>query len=247
MELTYKSACKNFQFKQADNNDFIEIEGLASTFGNRDRDGDIIVKGAFANTLINRETPIKFLKQHDLREVIGTIDQAIETDEGLFVKGRMPKANSVVKDLFPLLEMGALRDFSIGFKITESDITPDGTQLIKELQLFEISIVSIPANSKAKITSVKSDEEIINLETIEKIATKRELEQLLINTKCFSRKASVTLASRLSCVNDNDQKRDSIDSKTGQSDSVNLTTEQSDSVINKKVVDEFNKLTQLFK
>lgn len=229
--LVYKNIIAKFEVKEIAD-DFISIEGLASTFGNIDRSGDIIAKGAFSKTLANPERKLKLLNQHKLSEPLGVIDKAIETDEGLFIMARMPKANSVVADLVPLLRMGAISDFSIGFNIQDSDITPDGNRIIKEIDLFEVSLVTIPANPMARITSVKQ-EDMVSISDVEDIKTKRDFEQMLSDTKLFTRKACVALASRF--------KEDE------QSESVDLEKkEQRDSVLDESVLDELEKIKQLF-
>ena len=198
---------------------FIHIEGLASTFGTIDRVGDIIAKGAFSETLTKRMP--KFLFQHDMDEVLGVIDQASEVEEGLFIKARMPKELPIAQKVLPLLQMGALSDFSIGFNVLDSDTTPDGNRTIKEIDLWEISIVTIPANPDAKITGVKKldiDEKIVDAEMAESINTRKEFEQLLKNTGMFTRKAKVILASRFKEII---SQGDLSEKKKGQSDSVN--------------------------
>lgn len=210
--LIFKNTKCEFQIKQSDSDEFIHIEGLASTFGNLDRDGDIIIKGAFKNTLTRRMP--KLLNQHRIDQPIGVIDQAFESEEGLRIKARMPKDNSMVKDLLPLLKMGALRDFSIGFNPIDVDITPDGNRVIKEIDLWEVSLVTIPANPEARVTGVKKlddskkdtskdkenkidkDENIVDAIKAETIVTKREFEQMLKDTGMFTKKAMITLASR---------------------------------------------------
>ena len=151
--LSHKNIELTLEVKQEDSQ-YVYLEGFASTFGNLDRDGDIIVKGAFANTLTVRKP--KLLYQHDMKQPIGVIDTAFETDEGLVIKGRMPKDNTLVKDIYPLLMMGALGDFSIGFNVVNADITPDGNRVITEVELWEVSIVTVPANPEARIMGVKS-------------------------------------------------------------------------------------------
>ncbi len=151
--LLFKNAGLTLEIKEI-GDEYVHLEGLASTFGNIDRSGDIIAIGAFEQTLTKRMP--KLLNQHDMRQPIGVIDMAAEVQEGLFIKCRLPKANSMVMDMLPLLKMGALGDFSIGFNVVDSETTPDGNRIIKEIDLWEVSIVTIPANPKAKITSVKS-------------------------------------------------------------------------------------------
>ena len=199
--------------------EFVQIEGLASTFGNIDRVGDIIAKGAFTNTLEARKP--KFLNQHRIDEPIGVIDVAVEVEEGLFIKARMPKANDIVRNLFPLLKMGALSNFSIGFNIVDSDTTPDGVRTIKEIELFEVSIVTMPANEDAKITGVKkldTDEKIVDAEMAESIGTRKELEQLFKDTGVFTKKARSIIASRF---NEIITRSESVVKKPGRSESVN--------------------------
>lgn len=151
--LTYKNILSSLEVKQV-TDDFVYIEGYASTFGNLDRDGDIIAKGAFTNTLTKRKP--EFIYQHQMDKPIGVWDSLVELEEGLFVKGRMPRANSLVRDIESLAKMGALKSLSVGFNVVVADTAPDGVRVIKEIDLWEISIVTIPANPEARITGVKS-------------------------------------------------------------------------------------------
>lgn len=208
--LDFKNTLCKLEVKELQSDDdFVHIEGLASTFGNLDRDNDVIAKGAFTNTLTKRMP--KLLNQHRMDQPIGVIDHAFEAEEGLRIKARMPKENSMVKDMLPLLRMGALGDFSIGFNVINSDTSPDGVRTIKEIDLWEISIVTIPANPEARITGVKKleedgekkttetkdiDDKIVDAIKAESISTKREFEQMLKDTGLFTKKAMIILASR---------------------------------------------------
>lgn len=130
-----------------------EFEGVATTFGNEDRQGDVIVAGAFDEGLLQVEP--KLLWQHNAAEPLGTITDIRSTDQELTFKGRMPKADAFVADrVMPQLRHGSL-DISIGFMAKEVDFV-DGTRLIEKGTIFEISLVSIPANPKAVVTNVKS-------------------------------------------------------------------------------------------
>jgi len=155
--FTFKDLSATFEVKEL-NDEFARIEGFASTFGNVDRTGDIIEKGAFLNSIdehSRKNRQIKLLSQHNMKDVIGIIDDIFEEEEGLFIRARMPRDHSMVKDIVPLLKMGALGDFSIGFNVKESDKDSDGNRIIKEADLWEVSIVSVPANPKAQILNVK--------------------------------------------------------------------------------------------
>jgi len=213
----YKQISNAFEVKELESDEkFLHIEGWASTFGNLDRDNDIVSKGAFTNTLTKRKP--KLLYQHRMDQPIGVIDQAYETNEGLYIKGRLPKDNSMVKDIMPLLKMGALSDFSVGFNVVEADTSPDGVRTIKEIDLWEVSIVTIPANADANITGVKKKDEIeekmIDVQKAESITTKREFEKALRETGMFTRKASEILTKRFT---EDDKQGEPVDlSKQGE-------------------------------
>lgn len=209
-----------------DDMDFVTLEGFASTFGNIDRTGDVIERGAFKNTIKlmkSGDRVVRLLNQHRQDKPIGIVDSLKETEEGLFMVARMPRENSIVKDLVPLLKMKALSDFSIGFNITEAENLDNGNRIIKDIDLFEVSIVTIPANEKAKITSVKKeddaaekDDKIVDAIKAESITTKKEYEQMLVGTGLYTKKARIILASRFK---EDVERSDSVSEKNGRSDS----------------------------
>lgn len=136
------------------------VEGWASTFGNKDGGNDIIVSGAFADSLKGRMP--KMLWQHDTGELIGVWDTAKETDAGLYVKGRFadtPRGN----EAYTLAKMGALDSMSIGYSTLDYDYDPKtGVRTLKKLELWEVSLVTFPMNEQAKVTLVKAAAEDID-------------------------------------------------------------------------------------
>src|SRR5689334_15127847 len=93
------------------------VEGWASTFGNKDAGSDIILPGAFTESLTQRKP--KMLWQHDTGELIGVWDAATETEKGLYVKGRFadtPRGN----EAYTLAKMGALDSMSIGYSTIDA-------------------------------------------------------------------------------------------------------------------------------
>lgn len=153
------------------------FEGLASTFGNTDRGGDVIMPGAFAAAVKGNPKKIKLLFAHDTREPVGVIMELEETDRGLRIKGRLlieqgvPTADKV----FALLKAGALDALSIGFMVPNNGAVFDreaGVRVLKKIDLLEISIVTFPMNPKAKIQRVKAL-------AVEGIETKRDFENYL--------------------------------------------------------------------
>jgi HK97 family phage prohead protease len=191
------------EIKKDDSNlEFVFIKGIASSFGNTDRTGDVIEPGAFKKTIKKMnsgERQVAFLNQHRMDQPIGVVDSIKEVGDDVEFEGRLARENSIVKDMLPLLKMGALHSVSIGFNIVESDMDEDGLRTIKEIDLWELSIVTIPANGKAKITSVKKDgdeDKIIDIHKAEAITSKRDFERTLRDSGVFTRKAAEILTKR---------------------------------------------------
>lgn len=131
------------------------IEGWASVFGGPpDSYGDIIVRGAFADSLKQR-TP-KFLWQHDMTKPIGKVLSLEETDYGLYGRWQLAKT-AQAQEAYELMKEGLVDGLSIGYHTEDSEVNPDGDRLLKKLNLLEISGVTIPAKDTALITGVKSD------------------------------------------------------------------------------------------
>jgi len=144
--------------QQDDKGDFAFFEGHASTFGNVDLDNDVILRGAFQNT-INSGRKIALLWSHQSSENIGQFLSLHEDEKGLFVNGRINLGVQRGREAFALLKAGDIHSMSIGFNFFDVDaIFEDGVRKIKDLDLFEISLVSIPANPLAEVDleSVKS-------------------------------------------------------------------------------------------
>jgi HK97 family phage prohead protease len=132
--------------------------GYASTFGGTpDSYGDLVVPGAFRKSLlVNKATGrnVAMLWAHDQSEPIGTWTGIEEDAKGLKVAGKLTMGIQRARDAHALAKDGAL-GLSIGYRTVESERTAGG-RLLKELDLWEISLVAMPAQSAARITSVKS-------------------------------------------------------------------------------------------
>lgn len=188
MPLENNSVIYNkFEAKQlTEDPDFFVFEGYAATF-DKDLGGDILRKGAFKKSLSKR-TP-RLLYQHNSTQPIGVIDEVKEDNVGLFVKGRMPKTNTDVQNIASLIKAGAIDSFSIGFITLESEFEGE-IRILKEVDLYEVSFVTFPMNPKAMLVDMKAE-----VTDVEKIETKRELEDLLKNSGAFSNKAATYIAS----------------------------------------------------
>lgn len=129
-----------------------EIAGYASTFGGEpDAYGDVIVKGAFAESIAKR--PTKFLFEH--AEPIGKQLEIREDDAGLWGRWSIVDTQAGT-DAYKLARAGVLDSLSIGYVTEDADFRDDGVRILKKVTLFEVSAVAIPANRNAVITAVKS-------------------------------------------------------------------------------------------
>lgn len=147
-----------------------EISGYGAIFGNKDLHGDIIAKGAFRASLAEhkaqRTTPV-MLWSHDQSKPIGTWDRIAEDDKGLVVSGKLNLDVQGGRDARSLLLSGALKGLSIGYAPDPRQTSFDkdtGARLLKSVKLYEISLVSIPANPQARIVEAKSIANVIEFE-----------------------------------------------------------------------------------
>lgn len=139
------------------------FEGFASKFGNVDLHNDIIEKGAFSKTIQERhpKKAIKVFYQH--QEPIGIPEVLEEQDDGLFVRGKLADTQRS-KEILELMKMNVVDGMSIGFDIVKDEIDKkSGIRRLKELKLFEVSIVTFGANPEATVTDVKSLQMLKNL------------------------------------------------------------------------------------
>jgi uncharacterized protein len=160
------------------------VEGFASVFNNEDSYRDIVIPGAFTRTLKENGRPA-MLWQHDTRQVIGTWDELEETSKGLRVKGTILDT-TLGNDVYKIVKAKAVTGMSIGYGTKKYEIDEKkGTRKLLDVDLFEVSLVTFPANDKAQITRVKARRP----ETI------REFEDFLREAG-FSREDATTVALR---------------------------------------------------
>jgi HK97 family phage prohead protease len=136
------------------------FEGYGAVFGNIDSYGDVITRGAFQNYLsMNKPSNVKLLWQHNTEEPIGVYDDIQEDENGLYVKGRLLIDDvDRAKECYALLKAGAISGLSIGYTVNQngSKMGIDGNRYLSDLKLWEISVVTFPANPEANIESVKN-------------------------------------------------------------------------------------------
>ena len=143
------------------------VEGYAATFDRvPDSYGDVIKAGAFAKTLERWEAegkPIPLLYGHSTdapQHNIGKVVEAREDERGLFVRCEFDADNETAQYVRKLVQEGRLWQFSFAYSTIDAGTVTleDGTEAyeLRELDLYEVSLVQIPANQRAVVTDVKS-------------------------------------------------------------------------------------------
>jgi len=136
------------------------IEGYASVYGVQDLLGDVVQPGAFAKTITTHTaagTRPAMLWAHDQSRVVGQWSSISDDGRGLLVRGQLNLKTIEGREAFASVEAGDLDGLSIGFFVPPNGSKYQaGANLLTEIELHEISLVSCPANQAARITSVKS-------------------------------------------------------------------------------------------
>ena len=159
MEHLYKS----FETKAAE--DTGEITGYFSTYDRiPDSYGDVIAPGAFTDTIKAREEsghPFPLCWNHDLDQIIGKVDKIEDTEKGPLMTASFFDT-PLAQEKRELVKSGVVYQFSFAYDILDQGpvTLEDGTKAneLRKLDLFEVSIVPIPANPRAEMTSIKADQ-----------------------------------------------------------------------------------------
>jgi len=180
------------------------IEGYGSVFGVRDNYDDVIAKGAFSASLAEHKangTMPAMLWQHSSDHPIGIWTEMVEDAKGLRIKGQLALETVKGKEAHALLKLGALNGLSIGFMSKQWAYDRDTeVRTLTEIDLWEVSLVTFPANEKARVTNVKSSEEL---------ATPKDAERRLRDAG-FSKSDATALVSRVMRMGE--ERSDSADS-----------------------------------
>jgi HK97 family phage prohead protease len=164
---------QSFSFELKSLTDAGQFTGLASTYGNVDQGGDVVMPGAFARTLQDAGKQRPLLYEH--RSPVGLVTLQ-DSPKGLLAEGQLSLGIQQAKDALVLLRDGVLKGLSIGFQIIKEAFNGDIRQLL-EVKLFEVSLVCFPMNEQATVTAVKS----MQLSEIERTA--RELRRFFADFK----------------------------------------------------------------
>lgn len=180
------------------------VEGYGSVFGVRDNYDDVIAKGAFIQSLKDHKaagTMPAMLWQHDADKPIGIWTEMVEDEKGLRIKGQLAMETVKGKEAHALLKMGAINGLSIGFMSKQWAYDRETeVRTLTEIDLWEVSLVTFPANEKARVTNVKSASEL---------ATPKDAERILRDAG-FSKADATALVSRVMRMGE--ERSDSADS-----------------------------------
>lgn len=162
MERLYKS----FELKEGENG---VVEGYASTWTKTpDSYGDIVIKGAFADTLKKRKAtghPFPLCFNHDFDQIIGAVFEAYEDDYGLKIRASFLNTPAA-QEKRELVKEGIVWQFSFAYSVlgseapTEEEKKQGIFQKLTKLDLYEVSLVPVPANQTAVVTDIKNDDNI---------------------------------------------------------------------------------------
>jgi HK97 family phage prohead protease len=201
--MAHKTLDFGFQFKAT--NDDGTFEGYGSVFNITDGGGDIVVPGAFADTLATQKAAGRMpamLWQHRPSEPIGVYTHMEEDAVGLKVSGQLALKTTRGAEAYELMKMGALSGMSIGYRSRDDSYDRvTGVRTLKKLDLVELSLVTFPMNDASRISSVKS--------AIEEIETIRDAERFLRDSG-LSRTESVAFISRVKSLGPRDAGEDDM-------------------------------------
>ena len=162
MERLYKS----FELKEGENG---IVEGYASTWTKTpDSYGDIVIKGAFTDTLKKRKAtghPFPLCFNHDFDQIIGAVFEAEEDDYGLKIKASFLNTPAA-QEKRELVKEGIVWQFSFAYSVlgweepTEEEKKQGIFNKLTKLELYEVSLVPVPANQTAIVTDIKKDDNI---------------------------------------------------------------------------------------
>ncbi len=170
-----------------------QFSGVASVFDGIDLYGDTIQKGAFTKTLKAGRRPLMFFN-HDPYVVIGKWIDITETEKGLEVVGELTPNHKDAENVKASMHHGAISGLSIGYKIPGggSEMLKDGSRLLTEIDLIEISVVARPADDHARISQVKSQ--------ISELDNLRDAERFLRESGGLSKSAATSFVSRFKTI-----------------------------------------------
>ena len=145
--------------------------GYGSVYDVIDEGNDIVQAGAFTESLANccaKGQMPAMLWQHRSGEVCGAYTSIKEDHAGLLVEGQLCLDTQRGAEAYALMKMKALNGLSIGFQAREDSYDQKtGVRTIKKGDLWEVSLVTFPMNDQARVSAIKSIDEITDFKSVE--------------------------------------------------------------------------------
>lgn len=162
---------RDFEFSLKAINENGQFSGYGSVFGVLDSYNEIVAPGAFSESLADYARKGRLpalLWQHRSAEPVGVYTSMVEDKIGLVVEGQLAMKTQRGAEAYELLKMNAISGLSIGFiPRKESRDNDTGITTLEVIDLWETSLVTFPANDAARVSEVKSLEEITDFKTAE--------------------------------------------------------------------------------
>lgn len=197
----------DFQFELKATSDSGTFDGYGSVFNIKDYGNDIIVPGAFTDTLTQQKAAGRMpamLWQHRQDDPIGVYTAMSEDAVGLKVSGQLALKTSRGAEAYELMKMGAITGMSIGYRSKEDSYDrTTGIRTLKRVDLLELSLVTFPMNDASRISSVKT--------AIEALETIRDAETFLRDSG-MSRTEAVAFIGRVKSLGPRDAGEDDMKS-----------------------------------
>ena len=165
-----------------------QFQAYASVFGNKDSYGDVVVKGAFTDTLADWEksgAPIPLLFGHNMSDPdynIGHVVKAVEDDHGLLVTAELDLENPKAVQTYRLLKGKRINQMSFAYDVIEgapakSETLGDYFEL-RKLKAYEVSVVPIGANQETEVLAVKAAVEALTGEKAGRVLAAKHIDSL---------------------------------------------------------------------
>lgn len=160
--------------------------GIAAAYGNEDLVGDVLAPGAFKQSIQQQGNGFPLLFAHDQGQPLG-VGKICDSAAGLLIDGQLVMADPNAQRVHAHLKAGSIKGLSIGYQVPpgKSVEQADGSRLLREIRLFEVSLVAVPANPLAVVTGVKSAQAVLaslrsgNLAPEDRATLVRTIQQLL--------------------------------------------------------------------
>lgn len=215
-----------------------QFEAYASVFGNVDSYGDIVEKGAFANSLkawADSGKPVPLLFGHNFSDPdfnLGHVVKAVEDDHGLLVTGELDLENPKSAQVYRMLKGRRIDQMSFAYDVIEFEQakSDDGDPVtkLKELVLHEVSIVPFGANRETEILAVKALADAISAKAGRAISAKNEKS---LRAAAESMSAAVKAIKDVLSSNGDEQGKSNEESANGKDEAKSCANCEKQSVI----------------